>query len=115
MHASRLRPWLAGAVYPVSGRLFNELIEHVWEDDGDIPGPTHRTTGDRLPLGCCSTSRHIIVAMSWGDVELEPEVRAWYLSLDEDNQARVQFDVDRRSRGVSLKGTPSRKATTDGD
>jgi hypothetical protein len=36
-----------------------------------------------------------IVAMSWGEVELEPEVRAWYLSLDEDNRARVQFNVDR--------------------
>jgi hypothetical protein len=53
--------------------------------------------------------------MSWGEVELAPEVRAWYLSLDEDNQARVHLNVDRRSRGVSLKGTTSRKATTDGD
>lgn len=34
---SRLRPWLAGPVDPPAGRLFNELIEHLWEDDGDIP------------------------------------------------------------------------------
>lgn len=34
---SRLRPWLAAPVGPAAGRLFNELIEHVWEDDGDIP------------------------------------------------------------------------------
>jgi hypothetical protein len=34
---SRLRPWLAGPVDPAAGRLFNELLEHVWEDDGDIP------------------------------------------------------------------------------
>ena len=33
--------------------------------------------------------------MSWGEVELEPEVRDWYLSLDEDSKARVQFNVDR--------------------
>ena len=33
--------------------------------------------------------------MSWGEVELEPEVRDWYLALDEGNQARVQFNVDR--------------------
>jgi hypothetical protein len=34
---SRLRPWFAGPVDPRAGRLFNELIEHAWEDDGDIP------------------------------------------------------------------------------
>ena len=30
-----------------------------------------------------------------GEVELEPEVRDWYLSLDEEDRARVQFNVDR--------------------
>jgi hypothetical protein len=34
-------------------------------------------------------------AMSWGEVELEPEVRDWYLSLGEDDQARVRFHIDR--------------------
>ncbi|MDH3261900.1 MAG: type II toxin-antitoxin system RelE/ParE family toxin [Acidimicrobiia bacterium] len=33
--------------------------------------------------------------MSWGEVELEPEVRDWYLSLGEDDQARVRFHIDR--------------------
>lgn len=33
--------------------------------------------------------------MSWGEVELEPEVRDWYLALEESNQARVRFNVDR--------------------
>jgi len=33
--------------------------------------------------------------MPWGDVELEPEVRDWYLSLGEDEQGRVRFHIDR--------------------
>lgn len=33
--------------------------------------------------------------MSWGEVELEPEVRDWYLALEESSQARVRFNVDR--------------------
>ena len=33
--------------------------------------------------------------MSWGEVELEPEVRDWFLALDEDAQGRVSFHVDR--------------------
>jgi hypothetical protein len=33
--------------------------------------------------------------MSWGEVELEPEVRDWYRSLDEEAQARVRFHIDR--------------------
>lgn len=34
-------------------------------------------------------------AMSWGEAELEPEVRDWFLALDEEDQARVGFHVDR--------------------
>jgi hypothetical protein len=33
--------------------------------------------------------------MSWGVVELESEVRDWYLALEETNKARVRFHVDR--------------------
>ena len=47
--------------------------------------------------------------MSWGEVELEPEVRAWYLSLDEDNQARVQFNVDRLAERGPLLDEPFTK------
>ena len=47
--------------------------------------------------------------MSWGEVELEPEVRDWYLSLDEDNQARVQFNVDRLAEMGPLLDEPFTK------
>ncbi len=30
--------------------------------------------------------------MSWGEAELEPELRDWYLALDEANQARVHLN-----------------------
>jgi hypothetical protein len=33
--------------------------------------------------------------MSWGGVELGPEVRDWYLSLNEEDQVRVRFHIDR--------------------
>ena len=33
--------------------------------------------------------------MSWGAVELEPEVRDWYLSLDEEDRGRVAMRIDR--------------------
>jgi hypothetical protein len=31
----------------------------------------------------------------WGEVELEPEVRDWFLALDENDAARVRFHVER--------------------
>lgn len=34
-------------------------------------------------------------AMPWGEVEIEPEVRDWYLALGEESRARVSFHVDR--------------------
>lgn len=40
-------------------------------------------------------SRYSMHVMSWGEVELEPEVRDWYEELDEDEQARVEFHVVR--------------------
>jgi hypothetical protein len=33
--------------------------------------------------------------MSWGEVELEPEVSEWFVALAESDQARVRFHVDR--------------------
>lgn len=48
-------------------------------------------------------------AMSWGEVELEPEVRDWYLALDEEDQARVGFHVDRLSEMGPLLDEPFAK------
>lgn len=48
-------------------------------------------------------------AMLWGEVELEPEVRDWYLALDEEDQARVGFHVDRLSEMGPLLDEPFTK------
>ncbi len=47
--------------------------------------------------------------MSWGEVEVEPEVRDWYEALDESNQARVQFNVDRLAHDGPLLDEPFTK------
>ena len=47
--------------------------------------------------------------MSWGEVELEPEVRDWYLALDEADQARVGFHVDRLAEMGPLLDEPFTK------
>jgi hypothetical protein len=46
-------------------------------------------------------------AMSWGGVELEPEVRD--LALDEEDQARVGFHVDRLAEMGPLLDEPFTK------
>jgi len=39
----------------------------------------------------------------WGQVELEPEVRDWFLSLDDGEAQRVRFHIDRLAElGVAL-------------
>jgi hypothetical protein len=48
-------------------------------------------------------------AMSWGEVELEPEVRDWFLALDEEDQARVGFHVDRLEKTGPLLDEPFTK------
>lgn len=53
--------------------------------------------------------RYSIDAMSWGKVELEPEVRDWYLALDEEDQARVGFHVDRLAEMGPLLDEPFTK------
>ena len=47
--------------------------------------------------------------MFWGEVELEPEVRDWYLSLDDDQQGRVEFHIDRLSQEGPLLDQPHTK------
>ena len=48
-------------------------------------------------------------AMSWGEVELESEVRDWYLALDDENQARVRFHIDRLAELGPLLDEPHTK------
>ena len=36
-----------------------------------------------------------MAAMSWGEVELEPEVLDWFVALGDTDQARIRFHVDR--------------------
>ena len=45
-------------------------------------------------------------AMSEWEVELEPEVRDWYLALDEAAQGRVDFRIDQLAEKGSLLGEP---------
>ena len=44
--------------------------------------------------------------MSWGEVELEPEVRDWYLALDDEEQGRVGFHIDRLAQEGPLLDEP---------
>jgi len=53
--------------------------------------------------------RYSMSAMSWGEVELEPEVRDWYLALDDEDQARVGFHVDRLAEMGPLLDEPFTK------
>lgn len=48
-------------------------------------------------------------AMFWGEVELEPEVRDWYLTLDEDEQGRIDFHIDRLAEEGPLLDEPHTK------
>ena len=44
--------------------------------------------------------------MSEWEVELEPEVRGWYLTLDEKLQGRVEFRIDQLAEKGPLLGEP---------
>lgn len=48
-------------------------------------------------------------AMSWGEVELEPEVRDWYVALADRHQARVRFHIDRLGELGPLLDEPNTK------
>lgn len=45
-------------------------------------------------------------AMLWGDVEVEPEVRDWYLSLNEHERARVELRIGRHAELGPLLDEP---------
>lgn len=62
--------------------------------------------GDRL---AATRSWYSVDAMSWGEVELEPEIRDWYLTLDEKDQARVGCHVDRLAEMGPLLDEPLTK------
>lgn len=47
--------------------------------------------------------------MSWGEVELEPEVRDRYLALGDDDQGRVDFHIDRLANEGPLLDEPHTK------
>lgn len=44
--------------------------------------------------------------MFWGEVELEPEVRDWYLTLEHGQRGRVNSHIDRLAREGPLLGEP---------
>jgi len=44
--------------------------------------------------------------MLWGAVELEAEVRDWYLGLSQEHQARARFHFDRLAELGPLLGEP---------
>ena len=47
--------------------------------------------------------------MIWGTVELEAEIRDWYLGLSQDQQGRVDFHIDRLSSKGPLLDQPHTK------
>ena len=68
------------------------------------------TAGSREAGACRQLAiRYSMSAMSWGEVELEPEVRDWYLSLDEQSQGRVRFHIDRLGELGPLLDEPHTK------
>jgi hypothetical protein len=44
--------------------------------------------------------------MNWGEVELEPEVKDWFLTLGQDDQETVVFYIDLLAERGALLGEP---------
>lgn len=44
--------------------------------------------------------------MSWGEVELEPEVRDWFLALGDASRGRASFHIDRLAEVGTLLDEP---------
>lgn len=45
-------------------------------------------------------------ATPWGEVEMQPEVRVWYLTLDEGSRSKVDFYVELLKQEGPLLGEP---------
>jgi len=45
--------------------------------------------------------------MSWGEVEVEPEVSDWYRSLNDNEKGRVDFHIDRLEQEGPLLDEPT--------
>ncbi|WP_300014173.1 type II toxin-antitoxin system RelE/ParE family toxin [Pseudonocardia sp.] len=59
------------------------------------------------PSGCCRTSpSYSIVAINWGSVELEPEVRDWLETLPAPQFATAAFYIDLVADRGPLLGEP---------
>lgn len=71
-------------------------VHHVHERrDASFAMPlatlSKRIITKRLPL---DTGGDNVYVMSWGEVELEPEVEAWFDTLDADSRGTVAFYID---------------------
>src|SRR5580700_5773289 len=51
-------------------------------------------------------TRDIIAGMTWGEVELEPEVRDWLEGLDDQRWAQAMFHLDLLEERGALLGEP---------
>lgn len=73
--------------------------------EGGLASPRSSNWGGLRP----GPARYSVRAMSWGEVELEPEVVEWFGSLTEEEQARVGFHVDRLAATGPLLDEPHTK------
>lgn len=100
----------AGALDPPTGlntvhALFTAEASDYHRLDPDLPGHPHDSPPGRQKLD----GLYSIGAMFWGEVELEPEVRDWYLALGDDEQGRADFHIDRLAQEGPLLGEPHTK------
>ena len=53
-------------------------------------------------------TRDIIAGMTWGEVELEPEVRDWLEGLDDQRWAQAMFHLDFWKSAACCWASPTR-------
>jgi len=81
---------------------------------GTSPGPSYLVTADDgLDIATKSVTTTLdaysMGAMSWGEVEVEPEVSDWYRSLNDNEKGRVDFHIDRLEQEGPLLDEPHTK------